>query len=224
MTRSIFARTMLAVAASISLVRCGSDSTNPAGPTTTTNRPPTATATVSPAGVPIASATVVTFTASGSDPDGQPVSFSWQFGDGATASGATVSHTFATAGSYNVVLTASDGQGGSVTVGTAVTVKSMTGSWVDEDPRLSFQFTQSGSNLSGERDAAGGSGFLGYGSLAGNVSNARAIVFTITYRAQGVTSNCRYEGTIDDQGDSFRVQRTNDGFWCGQESYSARRQ
>ena len=42
------------------------------------------------------------------DPDGAIVSYYWQFGDGATGSGARVSHAFATDGAYEVRLTVSD--------------------------------------------------------------------------------------------------------------------
>jgi PKD repeat protein len=68
-------------------------------------------------GVPVASFTVscsglaCSFDASGStDPDNDPLTFGWNFGDGATGSGATASHTYATAGARTVTLTASDGQ------------------------------------------------------------------------------------------------------------------
>jgi PKD repeat protein len=37
-----------------------------------------------------------------------PYAYSWNFGDGATGSGSTVSHTYAAAGNYNVVLTVQD--------------------------------------------------------------------------------------------------------------------
>ncbi len=40
---------------------------------------------------------------------GGATAWSWKFGDGATASGSTASHVYATAGSYNVTLTASGG-------------------------------------------------------------------------------------------------------------------
>ncbi|MGI9038001.1 MAG: right-handed parallel beta-helix repeat-containing protein [Gemmatimonadota bacterium] len=49
------------------------------------------------------------FNGSGSsDPDGSVVSHQWTFGDGATGSGASVSHTFGAAGSYSVKLVVRD--------------------------------------------------------------------------------------------------------------------
>lgn len=47
-----------------------------------------------------------------SDPDGTVASYSWNFGDGSTAgTGATSTHTYAAAGSYQVTLTVTDNQG-----------------------------------------------------------------------------------------------------------------
>ena len=43
------------------------------------------------------------------DPNGDALTFVWDFGDGATDSGETVSHTYTAAGEYKVILTASDG-------------------------------------------------------------------------------------------------------------------
>ena len=87
--------------------------------TGTTNRNPTASATANPTSgdAPL----TVVFDASGSsDPDGDALTFSWNFGDGATGSGATVSHTYNTAGTYNALLTISDGRGGTATAGVRI--------------------------------------------------------------------------------------------------------
>ena len=76
------------------------------------NRAPTAEFSISPTG-DIDTETTVSFSASASDPDGDAVTFAWDFGDGATANGASTTHQYATAGSYVVSLTATDTEGAS---------------------------------------------------------------------------------------------------------------
>lgn len=44
-----------------------------------------------------------------SDSDNDPLTYTWDFGDGNTGSGVSVNHTYITAGTYNVVVTVSDG-------------------------------------------------------------------------------------------------------------------
>lgn len=58
----------------------------------------------------------VQFNASASsDPDNDPLTFSWDFGDGTNGSGATPSHRYNAPGTYNAVVTVSDGRGGTDT-------------------------------------------------------------------------------------------------------------
>lgn len=74
--------------------------------TGTTNTPPTASFTESCAGLSCS------FDGSASmDPDGSITSYAWDFGDGATGSTATASHTFASAGTFTVTLTVTDNAG-----------------------------------------------------------------------------------------------------------------
>jgi serine protease len=47
-----------------------------------------------------------------SDSDGAIVSYNWQFGDGSSANGENVSHTFSASGSFTVTLTVTDNQAG----------------------------------------------------------------------------------------------------------------
>lgn len=51
----------------------------------------------------------IALSATANDPEGQPLTYSWDFGDGATGTGASPSHTYADNGSYNVQVTVSDG-------------------------------------------------------------------------------------------------------------------
>jgi glucose/arabinose dehydrogenase/PKD repeat protein len=52
----------------------------------------------------------VNFSSAGSsDPEGQPLSYSWTFGDNTTSTAANPTHTYATAGQYTARLTVSDG-------------------------------------------------------------------------------------------------------------------
>jgi PKD repeat protein len=57
-----------------------------------------------------------------SDPDGSITAYAWDFGDGATGSGATVAHTYAAAGTYTVTLTVTDDLGATGTTSKSVSV------------------------------------------------------------------------------------------------------
>ena len=57
------------------------------------------------------------------DPEGVSVSYLWDFGDGSTGTGATPSHTYANAGTYNITLTVNDGGADSEPAYATVTVE-----------------------------------------------------------------------------------------------------
>jgi PKD repeat protein len=81
------------------------------------------------------------FDASGSsDPDGTIVSYAWEFGDNSTGSEDTTSYTYATAGTYDVVLTVTDDGGAADTDGQSVSVAqtalTMHVGDLDAEPRL----------------------------------------------------------------------------------------
>lgn len=72
----------------------------------------------------VTDATTITFDGTRSlDADGDPLTYAWDFGDGTTGTGAIVTHTYTTGGTYPVVLTVDDGTGlGNATARTALEV------------------------------------------------------------------------------------------------------
>ncbi len=59
---------------------------------------------------------------SSSDPDGSITAYAWTFGDGASATGVSTSHTYATPGSYSAQLQVTDNGGLSATSSVTITV------------------------------------------------------------------------------------------------------
>jgi hypothetical protein len=139
----------------------------------------------------LAASTAITFTAAGaSDPDGDSLTYAWDFGDGSSATGASVSKTYQNAGTFNVTVTVSDGKKSATATGSVV-IRNMTGSWSGTIGTLTFtaNFTQSGTALTGtylDRD--------GLGSVAGTVSAGSIVRFTVSqagflpFTAQGTAN------------------------------------
>ena len=92
----------------------------PAPPAPPANNPPSASFVFAPAG-PVAG-DPVSFTEQVSDPDGDAVTLSWDFGDGGTATGSSPTHTYAIAASYTIGLTATDEHGAATTTFQTLTV------------------------------------------------------------------------------------------------------
>lgn len=76
------------------------------------NQPPNAVITAPAANVSITAGQSVAFAGTASDPNGDPVTVLWSFGDGGTSTQlAPGNHVFAAAGTYTVTLTATDSMG-----------------------------------------------------------------------------------------------------------------
>jgi len=74
------------------------------------NAPPTAVVSATPTGGPTAPLIVNFFSTGSGDPDGQPITYLWSFGDSTTSTEANPVHTYSQLGQYTARLTVSDGQ------------------------------------------------------------------------------------------------------------------
>jgi glucose/arabinose dehydrogenase len=121
----------------------------------------------------------VQFDAGGSDPDGDALSYGWDFGDGsADASGSDPSHTYPSAGSYTAIVTAHDGHGMSATASVHVTV-----------PPAKPQLRLTRLSLS-----AGAARLFKRGVLTGNFNSADAVrsLRVSFWRGKAFAKSCRW--------------------------------
>jgi hypothetical protein len=86
---------------------------------------------------------VTSFSSIAVDPDKDPLAYTWEFGDGATAAGQDTTHTYVGEGSFIARLTVIDGRGGSVTatvlVGAAARIP-----WTVTKAQISLGFAKAG--------------------------------------------------------------------------------
>jgi hypothetical protein len=175
------------------------------------NKPPTpGTVTVSPTGTGIASVTNFTFTSQGaSDPDGDGVTLTWNFGDGGGATGATVSRVYATAGTFNVSVTVSDGKADAKTPDVAVTTRNVAGTWVSNLSGVTrtWTLTQSITSAAGSYTSSGAPGTPG--TVSGTLAGPRA--FSGTAMLVGFTP-FTFSGTFDSGISVLSVVAQGSGF------------
>lgn len=117
-----------------------------------------------------------------SDPENTALTYAWTFGDGATATGATASHAYATDGTYTVTLLVTDAGGASNSATTTVTVATPNAAPVavigtPVVDHLTVQVDGSGSNDDGA--------VAGYAWTFGDGGTASTAVATHSYATAG---------------------------------------
>jgi chitodextrinase len=142
-----------------------------------TNVAPVAAVTTDLEGQALLGATSVGFSGAGSrDPNGDPLSYSWNFGDGATATGISVTHVFDQSGTFEVTLTVGDGEL-SATATDRVSVRGLNGTWLgrfagDFGAGL-WTFFHNGSTVTGTRGTSGSTS-----PFSGRVEHPRRVIVT----------------------------------------------
>jgi PKD repeat protein len=148
-----------------------------------------------------------TFTATASDPDGGDiVSYEWNFGDGSTASGETVTHAFDEWRDYTVTLTVTDDEGETASVNKTINVLSVPPvadfEWTPEEPKAD---EDAAFNASASCDPDGGS-IISYVWNFGDGSMGSGETVTHAFAEHG-----DYEVTLnvtDDEGEPASVTKT----------------
>ena len=169
------------------------------------NKPPLASASVTPAGSGMAGATEYRFDGSGSsDPDNDRLTYTWNFGDGGAGSGVTATHVYDRPGSYSATLTVSDGKEQATTTNPVTVARNLDGgrfassrlgiSGTTIDIRVSMRLTQDGTRLRGSATFSGD--VRGTLSISGSLSSSNRFVCPCGVSLSGA-SELRLTGTVD---------------------------
>lgn len=200
MSSAVRARLSLLVSVLL-LASCGDDDESPVAPPPPPPPPPQ-----EPNQLPTAGFTIdvdrgqapleVTFDASAStDSDGSLVSYSWNFGDGGTAAGVRVTHTYDGAGVFEVELTVRDDRDGEASATGDVTVASAAGSGPNViQGTVWFDRNQDEAIDEGERVLEGFKVFLDL-DADGAYDNGEPLTFTAadgTYEFAGLDAGRNY--------------------------------
>ncbi len=159
----------------------------------------------------------VNFNASdSSDDDGSIVSYAWDFGDGNTANGVAVSHTYTTAGSYTARLTVTDDGGEAGTASIGITVTMSTGN-TPPTARIGASATSGEApltlNYSGRNSTDSDGTIVSYAWDFGNGTTALGPSGSVTYSTAGtftMTLTVTDDGGATDQ-TSITITVTSSG-------------
>jgi PKD repeat protein len=91
-----------------------------------------------------------------SDPSASIVSYAWRFGDGATGSGPTPTHTYSSSGTYTAELTVTDSYGASSSLTRQVVVHALPAAAFTTTPAHPLAQTPAGFNAGSSRDSEAG--------------------------------------------------------------------
>lgn len=209
--RSRLALTMAVPALFLNLA-CSSDSSTPPTqpgnpnpgpsqtppPPNTTNNPPTASIEDrSPKNsVIVVGGTRYSLKGAGSDPDGDPLTFTWNWGDGSPEdTGKGGSHIYNREGDFRIVLTVTDGRGGKATANNEIVARKLSGHWRVENAR---HF-----DLSVDVDQHNGPGVFGLmsdgASINGQVKDPYRVTLTVTAANGFCIPSGTYTGSINPQ-------------------------
>jgi PKD repeat protein/subtilisin family serine protease len=170
------------------------------------NQPPVARFTFSPTN-PLVNQWITFDATSSYDPDGSIVSYTWDFGDGATATGSRVTKRYSAAGTYTVTLTVTDNRGATNSASQTITVTSP-----NRPPVASFTFSPANPNpgdtvtfdASASSDPDGS--IVSYSWNFGDGNTASGVAATHVYASAGT-----YTVTLtvtDNQGATATAQKT----------------
>jgi len=197
-------RQWLPLTVALALGACGGSS-SPASPTTPStistatpsNRSPSVNASVSPS-FGIATLSNFTFTAIGSDPDEDTLSYQWSFSDGSSGSGSQVSRIYLSEGNYSETVRVTDGRGGTAEASVNVTVASLTGRWrgVWRTFDFTMDLTQTASVVTGTYVDSAGNGRTDPAE-PGSINSGGS--FTIRMK-RGAFGDFYFRGQIDGSG------------------------
>lgn len=171
---------------------CGGSGDGVTNPSPAAGLTPQAAFSLSPDGRAIAGVTALRLAVTAPAADAR---YTWDFGDGQTATGADVVKTFAAPGRYRVTLSVTDGKGATSTTTREIEAFGLTGYWADHDAGLGpygIDIDQQGGFLTGhiETYRHGCRGATIKGTVTGRA---------LTYVGEDECTHFdSFEGTLDD--------------------------